>query len=193
MGHTLPITFERELTSQPNWSSLARERHENNHKLATNVTGSCLFPHFNAGFCGVMVVGGLTAVNSALAHTHTRARGKRCIKGALLHLVVRRLSTSRSSCSSTAAPRSCSGTEFRQLPPAEHQQVNQRPQPYQHRHGHRQPPTETLHFPVRRSRRRPQPRLLSELHFTATRKQVKQAQASGQAAPTDAHKCVRSR
>lgn len=69
----------------------------------------------------------------------------------LLHLVVRCLSASRDSSTSS------SGTELRQLPPAQHQQVNQCPQPHQHRHGHRQPPTETLHFPVRRSRRRPQP------------------------------------
>lgn len=102
-------------------------------------------------------------------HTHTHNRGGATV----LHLVVRRLSTSRYSCS-------YSGTELRQPPPAQHQQVNQRPQPHQHRHGHRQPPTETLHFPVRRSRRRPAaPGLLSESHLTEARKQVKQAQASG--------------
>lgn len=76
------------------------------------------------------------------------------------HLVGRRLSTS---CASSRG----SGSELRQPPPAQDQQVNQRPQPHQHRHGHRQPPTETLHFPVRGSRRRrPQPsRRLSEAHL----------------------------
>lgn len=69
----------------------------------------------------------------------------------LLHLVVGCLS-----CYS-ASPCYRSWTELRQPPPAQHQQVNQRSQPHQHRHGHRQPPTESLHFPVRRNRRRPQP------------------------------------
>lgn len=67
------------------------------------------------------------------------------------HLVGRRLSTS---CASSRR----SASELRQPPPAQDQQVNQRSQPHQHRHGHRQPPAETLHFPVRWSRRRrPQP------------------------------------
>lgn len=83
------------------------------------------------------------------------------VSPSLLHLVVRRLSASRCASSSSASSSRCSrsGTELRQPPPAQHQQVNQRSQPHQHRHGHRQLPTETLHFPVRRSRRRPQPGL----------------------------------
>lgn len=69
-----------------------------------------------------------------------------------------------------------SGPELRQPPPAQHQQVNQRPQPHQHRHGHRQPPAETLHFPVRGSRRRrPQPTRGPQTHIFPPRGARKRA------------------
>lgn len=90
-----------------------------------------------------------TAPSSADVQLKSTTRTQQVIF--LLHLVVGCLSCYSSS------PCSRSWTELRQPPPAQHQQVNQRSQPHQHRHGHRQPPTESLHFPVRRNRRRPQP------------------------------------
>lgn len=128
----------------------------------------------------------MTAVNSLRGHQDK-------VVVFLLHLVVRCLSAS--CCySSSSSPCSCSGTELRQLPPAQHQQVNQRAQPHQHRHGHRQPPTETLHFSVRRSRRRPQPGFCQNRILNRSQETNKKATApSSQPTPTNAHKSVRSR